>query len=153
MRKQTIIAFLIFLIIGGLTFSGCRIIVNYLLAALFLNDRFVIAMLENFSTVATTAIFLLENFAIAGVVAIPPCIYIYQSKKINIRFVLSYSCILYVIVVFGVVIYLNLARSMFALGSNLFYVLVTPLFYVVLPIWIAYLVYYFYCLAHSQTRS
>lgn len=151
MRKQVVIAFIIFTFFGGLVLSGCHIAVNYLLAALFLNDRFITAILANFDSLSTTAISLIDNFFIAGIVAIYPCIYLYQSKKITVHFVLSYSCILYLIDAFGVVIYLNLARSAFSLGGNLFYVLMTPFFDVIVPIWLAYMVYYFYSLAHSRS--
>ncbi len=153
MRRQVVIAFIIFMFFGGMVLSGCHIVVNYLLAELFFNDRFITAILDNFDSLSTTAIFLIENFVIAGIVAICPCISLYQSKKITVHFVLFYSCVLYIIDVFCVAIYLNLARSAFSLGGNLFYVLMTPFFDVIVPIWLAYMVYYFYSLAHSGSRT
>lgn len=152
MRKQAIIAFLIFTVFGGIALFVCRCLTNYFLYSRFFNERFILQILENFSSVAAFTLFLGENLLAAAVFSIFPTVYLYQLKRVPVTFVLIYSITIYLIGATGIAFYFNLARVTLPLDSILFYVLLTPFFYIILPIWFAYFVFCIYWLAHSQTK-
>lgn len=154
MRKQVVIIFFLFSILGGLALMACRVIANYLLAARFSNDRFLLSILSNFENASTTAFFIMENIVISCIISLYPCIYVYQMKKLPGIFVASYSCTLYFISAMGTAIYLNLARVTLPVGPHLHYVLFIPFLYVIVPIWFTYFIYF--CvdwIAQSEIRS
>ncbi|WP_297326707.1 hypothetical protein [uncultured Bartonella sp.] len=125
---------------------------NYVLYSRFFNERFILEIVENFSSVTAFTIVIIENLLVSAVFSIFPTVYLYQLKKINITFVLTYSMTIYLIGAIGVAFYLNLARVTLPLSSILYYVLLAPFFYVILPIWFAYSVFRIYWLAHSQMK-
>lgn len=152
LRKQAIIAFLIFTVCGGIALFACRCLTNYFLYSRFFNERFILQLLENFNSVAAFTLFLAENLIAAAFFSIFPTVYLYQLKKVPFAFVLAYSVTIYLIGATGIAFYFNLARVTLPLDSILFYVLVTPFLYVILPIWFAYLVFCIYWLARSETK-
>lgn len=152
MRKEAIITFIIFIVFGGIASFVCRCLMNYVLYSRFFNERFILEIVENFSSVTAFTIVIIENLLVSAVFSIFPTVYLYQLKKINITFVLTYSMTIYLIGAIGVAFYLNLARVTLPLSSILYYVLLAPFFYVILPIWFAYSVFRIYWLAHSQMK-
>ncbi len=152
LRSQAIKAFLIFSLVGGIGLFVCRYLTNYFLYSRFFNDRFILAMMENFNGVVAFALFFAENLLFAAVFSIFPAVYLYQLKKLPLVFVLSYSVAIYLVGAISIAFYLNLARVTLPLGSILVYVLLTPFLYIILPIFFAYLVYCIYWLAHTGTR-
>jgi len=153
LRKQAIVAFLIFTVVGGIGLCVCRCMTNYFLYSRFFNDRFILDMMENFSSIAAILFYLAENLLEAAVFSIFPVVYLYQLKRLPIVFVMSYSGAIYLIGAIGVAFYLNLARVTLPVNSILVYVLLTPFLYIIVPIWFAYLVYYIYWLARTEMKT
>ncbi|WP_422533368.1 hypothetical protein [Bartonella apis] len=153
LRKQAVIAFLIFTVVGGFGLCVCRCMTNYFLYSRFFNDRFILDMMENFSSIAAILFYLAENLLEAAVFSIFPTVYLYQLKRLPIVFVMSYSGAIYLMGAIGVAFYLNLARVTLPLNSILVYVLLTPFLYIIVPIWVAYMVYYIYWLAHAEMKT
>lgn len=153
LRKQTVIVFVIFSFFGGLALFACRCLTNYFLYSRFFNDRFIVALMENFNDVFALLLFLAENFLIAAIFSIFPTVYLYQLKKLPVVFVITYAGVIYLVAATGIAFYLNLARVTLPLGSILVYVLLTPFLYVIVPICFVYLVYCIYWLAQADTKT
>lgn len=153
LRKQAVIVFVIFSFFGGLALFACRCLTNYFLYSRFFNDRFILALMENFNGVFALLLFLAENFLIAAIFSIFPTVYLYQLKKLPVVFVITYAGVIYLVAATGIAFYLNLARVTLPLGSILVYVLLTPFLYVIVPICFVYLVYCIYWLAQADTKT
>ena len=153
LRKQAVIVFVIFSFFGGLALFVCRCLTNYFLYSRFFNDRFLLAIMENFNSFVAFGLFLAENLLFAAIFSIFPTVYLYQLKKLPLVFVITYAGVIYLVAATGIAFYLNLARVTLPLGSILVYVLLTPFLYVIVPICFVYLVYCIYWLAQTETKT
>lgn len=145
--KRTVTTFFIFSLFGGFALVIGRVISSYILSQRFNNERFLIEIMGNFQDITSSLIFYIINCASACAIAIVPCVYLYQARRLPTSFMASYSLAVFLISAICAAFYINFVRLTLPLGALSIYIIVLPFICTIFPIWFAYGVYRIYWLA------